>query len=71
MTTEEMHNFNIDNKDTEIVTYFAYLVQSSIQIETAAKKKKIKKIKNKRGLRLGRTIRRDHQEQRYVIGGQG
>lgn len=37
-TTEEMHNFNIDNEDIEIVKDFAYLVQSSFEMVTAAKK---------------------------------
>lgn len=25
LTTEELYNFNIENKDIEIITYFAYL----------------------------------------------
>ena len=38
MTTEETHNFNTDNEDTNIVKVLLTLIQSSIQMETAAKK---------------------------------
>ena len=39
LTTEERHNFNIDNGDFEtLLKILITLVQSSIQIETAAKK---------------------------------
>lgn len=38
MTTEEIHSFNIDNKYIEIVKDLLILVQSSVQMETAAKK---------------------------------
>ena len=37
-TTEEIHNFNLDNEDIKIVTMFLVFSQSSIQMETAAKK---------------------------------
>lgn len=37
MTTEEIHNFNINREDIEIVRLLI-LVHSSIQMETAAKK---------------------------------
>lgn len=37
-TTEEIHTFNIDNEDIEIVKDLLTLAQSSIQMETAAKK---------------------------------
>ena len=30
MTTEELHNFNVDNEDVEIVKDFVYLGRSSI-----------------------------------------
>ena len=38
MTIEEVHNFNVDNEDTDIVKDLVFLVQSSIWMETAAKK---------------------------------
>ena len=38
MTTEEIHNFSLDNEDIKIVTMFLVFSQSSIQMETAAKK---------------------------------
>lgn len=37
MTTEETHNFHIGNEDTEIKIVLTW-VQSSVQMETAAKK---------------------------------
>ena len=38
MTTEEIHNLNIDNEDTEIIKSLLTVVHLSIHMETAAKK---------------------------------
>ena len=38
ITTEQLQNLIVDNEETEIVKILYTLVQSSIQMETAAKK---------------------------------
>ena len=62
-TTEDLHNFNVNNEETEIEILYT-LVQPSIQMETAAKKSKDWEGSNE-GIR-----KKNHQVQECVSGDQ-
>lgn len=65
MSTEEIHNCNIDCEDIEIVTLLTLV--HLVQIGTATKKScKSEAQKGSNG-----RIRKDHQEQRCVVRDQG
>lgn len=67
MTTEEIHTFNLDNEDMEMVEHFGDL-DSVIESNGAGSQE------TKRGLGLGgqrRKVKKDREEQRCVVRDQG
>lgn len=66
MTTEEIHDFNTDNEDTEMVKDFTSSGHS-IQVERQLRNHERAKIWNG----SDRIIRKGHQEHRCVIRDQG